>query len=776
MLNAVHTITDIFHVEGTFISLNEEARKENSQIDSESSTVEKVGSKRPCTMYFLRNHGLITLASKFKELNPVMVEPIISLFQVLIEDVCAVDRGIAADQDLVLGVTAFLQSMMTFNIIGRASEFKFCEFMFSTASMMKVYDGLLLSWFQIIDKVAGAPALASIPSKTRENLDSTSTAQTVIDNGYHREFPLFCLLLNYVHHGGKSGEYSRTGLLYLIEVASESEALVNWVLKSDLSSLMASGLCALYSQLSRTIQQPELNHEPKDRFDQKDLDVFLSYLLFWQDMLTFAQKSTSLTKNLVYHFDVLFVRQLLYNSIVESTDYSGGYSDSLLSILTSILETLNHDLLSQAIVCYFIGHPVSHAQAVTSSNARPPSSISLYSFKQGSPILTLGDVICSTLADDSSKRVHALRLCCVLFFKYYPYTMDTLIPIKRSVPANGGSLKTLTVVQSVCKSVLSDIMDSVTMNGKVDQYKRDIELMAERTPFPSPSLQKRYLAEELMRLETSGQILLKQNYPHYTLRMHQLQEQELSNIDKADENLLTIIMGKLLPNFFTNSISENLTLTLVIIELGTCGWLNLEGWATQVLLEAIERLREEYMEITSRVEGFEGTLEKLKQDMGSNDPELQKEDFSDDEQSSLQVIESEDTAIESRRSSFRGWIPSPLRAKELVTRSFSVISHLSVRSMVFSDDEDGAQDSGNESARDLRGITPPNLNCSIDDSSDEPERLSKQGSQDQLLNAIEINGTSIQLMDFCTNALIFQDFVCELMALYHVRFWLFDNH
>lgn len=766
----------MFHVEGTFTYLDEDARKENSQTDSESSAVEKGGLKRPCTIYFLRNHGLITLASKFKELNPVMVEPIISLFQVLIEDLCAVDCGVAADQDLVLGVTAFLQSMMTFNIIGRASEHKFCEFMFSTASMMKVYDGLLLSWFQMIEKVAGAPALGLATSKTWENVDSNSSAQTLIDNGYHREFPLFCLLLNYVHHGGKSGEYSRTGLLYLIEVASESEALVNWVLKSDLSSLMASGLCALYSQLSRTIQQPDLNHEPKDRFDQKDLSVFLSYLLFWQDMLTFAQKSASLTKNLVYHFDVLFVRQLLYNSIVESTDFSGGYSDSLLSILTSILETLNHDLLSQAIVCYFIGHPVSYGQAIISNNTRPPSSISLYSFKQGSPILKLGDVICSTLAaDDSSKRVHALRLCSVLFSKYYPYTMDTLIPIKRSIPTNGGSLKTLTVVQSVCKSVLSDIMDSVTMNGKVDQYKRDIELMAERTPFPSPSLQKRYLAEELVRLETSGQILLKRNYPQYTLRMHQIQEQDLSNSDRANENLITLILGKLLPSFFTNSISENLTLTLIIIELGTCGWLNLEGWATQVLLEVIEQLRGEYMEITGIIEGFEGMLDKLKQEMGSNDPELQKEEFSDDEPSSLRVVKSEETAIASRHSSFRDWIPSPLRAKELVTRSFSVISHLSVRSMVFSDDEDGAQDSGNETTRDLHGNTP-NVTCSINDGSDEPEGLSKQGSQDQLLDAIDIKGISIQLMDFCTNALILQDFVCELMALYQVRFWLFDNH
>jgi Retinoic acid induced 16-like protein len=65
------------------------------------------------------------------------------------------------------------------------------------------------------------------------------------------EFPLFYLLIDYVHHEGKVGDFARTGLLYIIEAASSSADLEKWIVESDLATLMASGLGALYSQLSR---------------------------------------------------------------------------------------------------------------------------------------------------------------------------------------------------------------------------------------------------------------------------------------------------------------------------------------------------------------------------------------------------------------------------------------------------------------------------------------------------------------------------------------------
>lgn len=47
------------------------------------------------------------------------------------------------------------------------------------------------------------------------------------------------------------GDFARTGLLYIIEAASSTGELERWIAESDLATLMASGLGALYSQLSR---------------------------------------------------------------------------------------------------------------------------------------------------------------------------------------------------------------------------------------------------------------------------------------------------------------------------------------------------------------------------------------------------------------------------------------------------------------------------------------------------------------------------------------------
>ncbi len=65
------------------------------------------------------------------------------------------------------------------------------------------------------------------------------------------EFPLFYFLLDYVHHDRRVGDFARTGLLYIIESAVHTEELERWIVESDLATLMASGLGALYSQLSR---------------------------------------------------------------------------------------------------------------------------------------------------------------------------------------------------------------------------------------------------------------------------------------------------------------------------------------------------------------------------------------------------------------------------------------------------------------------------------------------------------------------------------------------
>lgn len=65
--------------------------------------------------------------------------------------------------------------------------------------------------------------------------------------------PLCYPLIDRVHHDGRIGDFARTGLLYILEATGRSPNLEEWVMSSDLATLMASGLGALYSQLSREL-------------------------------------------------------------------------------------------------------------------------------------------------------------------------------------------------------------------------------------------------------------------------------------------------------------------------------------------------------------------------------------------------------------------------------------------------------------------------------------------------------------------------------------------
>lgn len=148
----------------------------------------------------------------------------------------------------------------------------------------------------------------------------------------HKEdFPLFYLLIDYIHEEGRTGDFARTGLLYIIEAASNSLALEQWIVESDLATLMATGLGALYSQLSRKLvidhpphelppvlalsdyQHPVTTSEIVSSVSpdfQSHMETFLSHLVFWQDVLNHC-KSVEVKQTLLEHFQVIFLKQLL---------------------------------------------------------------------------------------------------------------------------------------------------------------------------------------------------------------------------------------------------------------------------------------------------------------------------------------------------------------------------------------------------------------------------------------------------------------------------------
>jgi hypothetical protein len=188
--------------------------------------------------------------------------------------------------------------------------------------------------FNITTKIRLDPEIlpAWFTAREHEESEEGQDAHEKFTGKTHKEdFPLFYLLIDYIHHEGRIGDFARTGLLYIIEAASNSVALEQWIVESDLATLMATGLGALYSQLSRKLvidhpsdelppilalsdyQHPITNYEIVSSSSpdfQAHMETFLSHLVFWQDVLNHC-KSVEVKSTLLEHFQVIFLQQLL---------------------------------------------------------------------------------------------------------------------------------------------------------------------------------------------------------------------------------------------------------------------------------------------------------------------------------------------------------------------------------------------------------------------------------------------------------------------------------
>lgn len=122
-------------------------------------------------------------------------------------------------------------------LVSAQIEGEIVEILFGIASKLRIQPEILPAWFR--------PRVHGPVDILKETSDASHSDSGKI------EFPLFYFLLNYVHHDGRAGDFARTGLLYLIEAAAHDEELEKWIVESDLATLMASGLGALYSRLSR---------------------------------------------------------------------------------------------------------------------------------------------------------------------------------------------------------------------------------------------------------------------------------------------------------------------------------------------------------------------------------------------------------------------------------------------------------------------------------------------------------------------------------------------
>ncbi|WDK23008.1 hypothetical protein CGRA01v4_14299 [Colletotrichum graminicola] len=405
--------------------------------------------------------------------------------------------------------------------------------------------------------------------------------------------------MDYIHHEGKVGDFARTGLLYIIESASSDESLEQWIVESDLSTLMATGLGALYSQLSRklVIDYPTNDlppvlalsdyQHPISTFEiisscspdfQLHLETFLSHLLFWQDVLDHC-KSVEVKQTLLEHFQVIFLQQLLYPSLLESSDIDGGSSVAVLTYLRRILESLDHPDMINLILHYLLGLPEHTSLDMTGSRAsvsaaRKRKSLDLATMLAqtksditATPLLfNLVDLVQACLRSHNQQTIRVtLQLVSAILRRHHRYAVSTLL---RTEAVLGDKMHRTVGAHEQEVDFIMSLAGSIGGQDNFDEVYDNI------------------LKDTMSRLE-SHPCSLKLVAPKISTNNHDLPavpdtlpgapRDVHEHTLRPDDPLLNSVLD-LLETFFINPVDTNLSLTEAILDLAICGYVTPEGW------------------------------------------------------------------------------------------------------------------------------------------------------------------------------------------------------
>jgi hypothetical protein len=165
-----------------------------------------------------------------------MVRDAVQLYNALID---SEEEDFLENDVFAVSLMNFVGRSISSMTLGEDIEADIVELLFGIAAKIRLQPEILPVWFTT------ASADASSGRFVNQKVDFAGVTQK-------EDFPLCYQLIDKVHHEGRIGEFARMGLLYIFESASKSLPLEQWIVNSDLPTLMATGLGALYSQLSRS--------------------------------------------------------------------------------------------------------------------------------------------------------------------------------------------------------------------------------------------------------------------------------------------------------------------------------------------------------------------------------------------------------------------------------------------------------------------------------------------------------------------------------------------
>ncbi|KAI8371029.1 Retinoic acid induced 16-like protein-domain-containing protein [Blakeslea trispora] len=491
-------------------------------------------------------------------------------------------------------------------------------------------DDLVDLMYIICSKIHGFPALLNIffhdkhwlttPQKNTTVSNFVKESEEEDQQVHEYEFLLFTYLLRFVHREGRSGDFARTGLLFLVEMATDQ--LGDFMLGSDFATILAAGLGALYSQLPRKLivkdeaehiyatptsyllGQDELDEEshasrfpstlgaeysnsPEFRYQ---LDSFLKLLEFCQDVLMRCPNQDILA-SLLANIRANFLENILYPSIIECNDLDGS-SVAVISYIDLILQTIQQEDLAKVVVGFLMNDEeptddlqdiVSQTEQIQIEPRRP--SISTY--------ITLKDLIFGRLECNSQSTVIAtLKLLKTLITKHCQYSLSLLSiypDTNKSPMIISHHLREVELYFSLVIAIDAQHAQEV-LNCGYEEYLRDVEQSIDLDGCYQ-NIRSAHDPTLFDRLKETPKAKKRRSFK-YGQRHHEEKEEEAARLEeqkrrqkkhmtrhcvRSTDRLLQILLN-LLSHFFTQSSELNLALTGVIAALAMCPYRSLEGW------------------------------------------------------------------------------------------------------------------------------------------------------------------------------------------------------
>ncbi|KAF9435587.1 hypothetical protein BGZ76_005939 [Entomortierella beljakovae] len=308
-------------------------------------------------------------------------------------------------------------------------------------------------------KEGNSPLEAIPPSDSQDIPQDTPTPKS------DYEFMLFTYLSRFVYREGKAGDFARTGLLFVIELATGS--LGEYIVDSEFTSFLSAGVGASYSQLPRKLlvrggpstinsmvgtlndRAPPAesalsirsNIELSTSVDfQSKLDAFLKLLEFCQDIVMRCPNS-EIVNSLLVTFKAVFLENILFPSIMECSDTDGS-SVAVISYIDLILQVLEHDALVDLVLGFLMSSEdddsrVKSPQESDDAFAEVQNAQTTSSYFTASGRFTLKDLILSRLKSRSQPTVIAtLKLLNTLITRHCKYSLKLLSiqPDTKSTP------------------------------------------------------------------------------------------------------------------------------------------------------------------------------------------------------------------------------------------------------------------------------------------------------------------------------------------------------